>query len=135
MKKEKSVKEFVLSTLTSVKHVLDSTEMIGNPIKVSERETIIPISKLTFGFGIGGSDLNASDNKNNLLFEYGSDNPMVGGSLGGVSIHPEAFLYIKDGDCNLIRMKENKTIYDRLFEVYKDFSKYMSKGNKKNSQK
>ena len=132
---EKSIKEFVLSSLSSVKHVVDSTNIVGNPISISEEEVIVPISRLTFGFGVGGSELVNNDKKNNLLFEYASDLPLLGGSLGGLTIHPEAFIYIKNGKVDLIRMKENKTIYDRLFEIYKDVAEMMKKSNKKGSHK
>lgn len=132
---EKSIKEFVLSSLNSVKNVVDSTNIIGNPISISEEEVIIPISRLTFGFGVGGSELFNTDKKNNLLFEYSEDLPLLGGSLGGLTINPEAFIYINNGKVDLIRMKENKTIYDRLFEIYKDVAEIMKQNNKKGSHK
>ena len=132
---EKSIKEFVLSSLSGVKNVVDSTNIIGNPIHINEEEVIVPISRLILGFGVGGSELINSDKKNNLLFEYSSDMPLLGGSLGGLTINPEAFIYVKNGKVELIKMNENKTIYDRLFEIYKDLADIMKKGNKKGSHK
>ncbi|MCH5180926.1 MAG: hypothetical protein J1F32_06910 [Erysipelotrichales bacterium] len=132
---EKSVKEFVLSSLSGVKNVVDSTNIMGSPINISEEEVIIPISRLTFGFGVGGSELKNNEKNNNLLFEYASDLPLLGGSLGGLTISPEAFIYINRGKVDLIRMKENKTLYDRLFEIYKDVAELMKKSNKKGPHK
>ncbi|MCH5172141.1 MAG: hypothetical protein J1F31_04890 [Erysipelotrichales bacterium] len=132
---EKSIKEFVMSSLNSVKNVVDSTSIIGNPINISDEEVIVPISRLIFGFGVGGSELKNNGKNNELLFEYSSDSPLLGGSLGGLTINPEAFIYVKNGKVELIKMNENKTIYDRLFEIYKDLADIMKKGNKKGSQK
>lgn len=134
MENKKSFKEFVISTVNSVKSVLDVTEIIGNPINISEKEVIIPIFRLTFGFGIGGSDIKGQEVKNNLLFEYSVDTPLAGGGVGGLAINPEAFLYIKNGEAQVVRMKENKTIYDRIFEIYKDVSNYLKKDTKKSSK-
>ena len=126
-----SFKNVMLSTLTSIKTILDSSEIVGTPLKINDKEMIVPISRLTFGFGFGGSELEKEKNSNDLLFEYSSDFPLAGGSLGGLSLNPEAFLYINNGKVEIIKMKEDKTIYDRLFEVYKDVSKYMMKDKKK----
>ena len=132
---EKSIKEFVLSSLGSLKGIVDSTNIVGQPITISKEEIIIPIARLTFGFGVGGSELSKTDKKNNLLFEYSSDTPLLGGSLGGLTMYPEAFIYLNKGQFELIRMKENKTIYDRLFEIYQDVIKYMKSDKKKDSHK
>ncbi len=130
MENKKSLKEIVVSTVNSLKSVIDVTEVVGEPIKIGKDEVLIPISRLTIGFGIGGSELQRPELKNDLLFEYSSDSPLAGGGLGGLSLNPEAFLYFKNGEMEVVRMKENKNIYDRLFEVYKDVTKYL-KNNKK----
>ena len=54
---KKSVKEFVLSTINSMHSIFDSSNIVGTPIKINEREVIVPIAKLTFGFGVGGGDV------------------------------------------------------------------------------
>lgn len=131
---EKSIKEFVVSSLSNVKGMVDSSNIIGSPLKISEKEIIVPISRLSFGFGVGGSELlNKKDN--NLLFEYSSDIPLAGGSVGGATLNPEAFIYINDGKVEIIKMKENKTICDRIYDFYKDLVKTLNKDTKKGSHK
>lgn len=132
---EKSIKEFVVSSISNVKAMIDSTNIIGNPLKISEKEVIVPISRLSFGFGVGGSELLNNRSDNNLLFEYSSDFPLAGGGVGGASLHPEAFLYINDGKVEIIKMKEDKTIYDRIYDFYKDIVKTLNKETKKGSHK
>lgn len=124
---KKSVKEFVLSTINSMHSIFDSSNIVGTPIKINEREVIVPIAKLTFGFGVGGGDVEEKKEKNDLLFEFSDEGPIMGGSLGGLTLVPEAFLYVNNGEVEIIKMKENKSVYDRLFDMYKDVSKYMKK--------
>ena len=49
--------------------------------------TLIPISKVSFGFGSGGGDYGKNTSKDNF----------GGGSAAGVKIDPVAFIVIKDG--------------------------------------
>ena len=62
--------------------------IIGDPISTPDGTTIIPVSKVTFGYGMGGSDL-----PTNKREAFGG-----AGTAGGVTIHPIAFLIIKDGN-------------------------------------
>ena len=75
------------TTLSKIRELVDSQTVIGEPITVSPRLTLIPISKMSFGFASGGSDFS------------GKDNPNVhvgGGSGAGVTVNPLGFLSIAD---------------------------------------
>lgn len=70
-------------TMEKIRQLVDANTIIGEPITV-DGATIIPISRVTFGFASGGSDVGAKTNKQ-----------MFGGGTGaGVSIAPIAFLVI-----------------------------------------
>lgn len=83
-------------TLDKVRELVDSNTIIGNPIKTDDGITILPVSKVTFGFASGGSDFGAKTSKD--LFG--------GGSGAGVTIAPVAFLVIKDGVVRTIQLLE-----------------------------
>lgn len=91
-KKEKPISELMGITMEKVKEMVDINSIIGEPIVINEKITIIPISKVSFGFASGGSDL-----PNKL-----SKDLFGGGAGAGVSIKPEGFLVINDGEVKMI---------------------------------
>lgn len=92
------------SSLQNLRSLVDANTVIGEAITSPDGTVIIPVSKVSFGFASGGSDL--PTNKQNELFG--------GGAGGGVSVQPLAFLVIKDGKVDLLQINENKTTADRV---------------------
>lgn len=85
MMKEKSSAAGILeSTIEKVKDLVNVSTIIGEPIKVDGGVTIIPVSKVTYGFASGGSDFPSKTNQD--IFG--------GGGGAGVTITPVAFLVI-----------------------------------------
>lgn len=74
------------TAMDKVREMVDTNTIVGQPITTPDGVTLIPISKVSFGFGGGGGDYgkNAKDG-------FG------GGSAAGVKIDPVAFLVVKDG--------------------------------------
>ena len=80
-------------TMEKIHQMVDSNTIIGKPIITEDGTTILPVSKVSFGFASGGSDVGAKTNKQ-----------MFGGGTGaGVSIAPIAFLVISGGNVDLER--------------------------------
>ena len=50
-------------TMDKIREMVDSNTIIGAPISVADGTTIIPVSKVTFGFASGGSDVGAKASK------------------------------------------------------------------------
>ncbi|MEG1028388.1 MAG: GerW family sporulation protein, partial [Oscillospiraceae bacterium] len=98
--------------LTKLKEIIDVNTIIGNPITTPDLSTtIIPVSKVGFGYGSGGSDFPAKV----------ATNPLFGGATGGgVSIEPIAFIIIKDGDVKLLQLDNSKDSVDRLVSLIPD---------------
>ncbi len=71
------------TTLEKIRQMVDVTTVIGDPI-VTEGHSIIPVSKVTYGFASGGSDFPSKSQKD--LFG--------GGSAAGVTVTPLAFIVI-----------------------------------------
>ena len=95
-------------TIEKIRDMVNAETIIGDPIHVDDT-TIIPVSRVTFGFVSGGSDVGPSSNKQ-----------MFGGGSGaGVTVSPVCFLVIgKDGSANIlgINAQASDTV-DRLVEM------------------
>ena len=80
-------------TIEKIRDMVNSETIIGDPIHVDDT-TIIPVSRVTFGFASGGSDVGPSSNKQ-----------MFGGGSGaGVSVTPVAFLVVSNGNVYIVRV-------------------------------
>lgn len=106
IKKEKPLSELMGITMEKVKEMVDINSIVGEPIKVNEKITIIPISKVSFGFASGGSDL-----PNKLSREL-----FGGGAGAGVSIKPEGFIVINDGDVKMIQASKSSDPINAVIE-------------------
>ncbi len=75
------------TTLAKVRELGDAETIIGKPVVTPDGVTVIPVSKLSCGFGTGGSDFNTRHNSNAVLFG--------GGGGAGVEITPVSFIVIR----------------------------------------
>ena len=93
------------TTMKKIKEMIDVNTIIGDPITTSDGTTIIPVSKVSYGFASGGSDLpTKKDNKDCF----------GGGSGAGVTINPVAFLYVSKGNVKLIPIEKYDGAVDRI---------------------
>ena len=77
--------EMMTSSMAKIKDMIDVNTVIGDPITTPDGVTLIPVSRLSFGFGCGGGD-------------YGKQTNQMGAGAGaGVRVEPMAFLVVKDG--------------------------------------
>ena len=103
------------SAIAKVREMVDVNSVIGTPITTPDGVTIIPVSKVSVGFGGGGSDY-VSKNTNKL-----DNHPFGGGAGGGVSVTPIAFLIVKDGNVRMLPVATPaNTTADRLVEMIPD---------------
>ena len=100
------------NTIQKIREMVDVNSVIGEPITTADGVTIIPVSKVSVGFGGGGSDF--ATNK------PGSDN--FGGGVGGsVKVSPICFLIIKDGNVRMMPVPEPaSSTADRVVEMLPD---------------
>ncbi|MCR4647010.1 MAG: sporulation protein YtfJ [Oscillospiraceae bacterium] len=94
---EHAINGFVGVSMEKIRNFVDTNTMMGDPINCKDGTTIIPISKVSVGFGSGGSDLPTRTAK-----EY-----FAGGAGGGMSIKPVGFLVVKNGDVQLVQLTMN----------------------------
>lgn len=97
------------NTISKIREMVDVNSVIGTPITTPDGVTIIPVSKVSVGFGGGGSD-----------FTKGSD-AFGGGAGGGVKVTPICFLIVKDGAVRMmpVAAPANSTA-DRIVEQVPD---------------
>ena len=104
------------STLCNIRTMIDVNTIIGTPI-ASGDTTIIPISKLSFGFVSGGGEYSEKcTQKQPQSADEKKDFPFAGGTGAGVSVTPSAFLIV-DKECTRLLPISESTIYDRLIDV------------------
>ena len=83
--KNAPLRDLMETTMVKIREMVDTNAIIGEPITTPDGVTVIPISRVSFGFGTGGSD-------------YGKTVDKFGGAgAAGVKIEPVSFLIIKDG--------------------------------------
>ena len=104
---EKPVQELMAGALSKMRELVDSNTVIGTPINTQDGTTILPISKISFGFVSGGTDFAGKTQKD--LFG--------GAASSGASITPVGFLVIKDGNVKLLQLAEGGATMDRLINM------------------
>lgn len=108
--KEQSAEKILATTIERVKDLVDVSVIIGDPVKVNADITVIPVSKVTYGFASGGSDF---PSKNNVQL-FG------GGGGAGVTINPVAFLVINKGEISVKHLDSSDNAAERLVNMIPD---------------
>ncbi len=105
----KPISELTDSSMKNLQALIDSNSVIGKAVTTPDGTTILPVSKVTFGYASGGSDLPATQKE---LFG--------GGTGGGVSITPIAFLVIRSGDVKVLPVQPYQSTADRVVGMAPD---------------
>ena len=56
MSEHHPISDLMTETMSKIKEMVDVNTIIGNPIVAADGTTVIPVSKVSFGFGAGGSE-------------------------------------------------------------------------------
>ena len=102
------------TTMEKIKEMIDVNTIIGEPITSPDGTLIIPVSKVSYGFAAGGSDL-PTKKENKDCFG--------GGSGAGVTIQPVAFLTVYQGDVRLVSVDREEGTADKLVNMIPDVLK------------
>ena len=96
------------TTMEKIREMTDSNTIIGDPISTPDGTVIIPVSKVSFGFGSGGSDWPSKTTSKDAF----------GGGVGaGISIQPLAFLVVSGSDVKLLQMNQEENTADRMVNL------------------
>ena len=110
MENNNPIGELMRSTMENVKNILKVDTVVGDPIVTPDGITLVPISKISVGFGGGGVEFG---NK-----RANGERPYGGGNATGVKIEPIGFLIVKDGTVRMVDvMPPANTTVDRIIDL------------------
>ena len=106
---KRPISELMETTMQKVREMIDANTIVGEPITTADGTTLIPVSKLSFGFAGGGSDFSKKQEPRDAF----------GGGIGaGVSVTPVAFIVSKDNSIKLLHVSPPAaSTLDRLIET------------------
>lgn len=109
--KKHPIGDLMSTTMEKLREMVDVNTIVGQPIQVEE-VTLIPISKVSMGFGSGGSDFTTKSQKE------GGGRSFGGGSGAGINIIPVAFLIVRGENVKLLPVAQPAgTTVDRVVEM------------------
>lgn len=95
-------------TVSKIRQLVDADTIIGKPINTPDGITVIPVSRMSFGIGTGGTT-----GSKGVSF--------TGGNGAGVKVEPVGFFVIKDGTCRMINVSSSPvSTMDRFVELVPD---------------
>lgn len=125
--KDHQVGDLMGLTIQKIKEMADANTVIGNPIREGDI-TMIPISKVSYGFASGGSDFPSKTNAE--LFG--------GGGGAGINITPIAFIVINGSDVRMLHVDTNDNTAEKLVtmipEILDKISEFIEKNKKKKQE-
>lgn len=113
------------TAMENIKEMVDVNTIVGDPVETPDGSVIMPISKVGFGFAAGGSEFAVeSDGDHNQGQGQGRTDahnaqvalPFGGGSGGGVSITPIAFLVVGKQGVKVVPLDNQTHLYERLID-------------------
>ena len=102
------VNNLMETSMEKIKQMVDVNTVLGDPITTPDGTTVIPVTKVSYGFASGGSDLPSKAQPNSGLF--------AGGSGAGISLLPIAFLVLSNGNARIMQIEPYTGPIDRALE-------------------
>lgn len=109
---ERPIEGLMDTTLEKLKQMVDVNTIIGTPITTPDGATIIPVSKVVYGFASGGSEFNSKKPDSQNLFG--------GGAGAGVTITPLGFISIYNGEVKMLNISAYQDSQDRAVGMIPD---------------
>ncbi|WP_068674702.1 GerW family sporulation protein [Oceanobacillus sp. Castelsardo] len=104
---EHPIQGLMTTAMENLKDMVEANTIVGDPVESPDGSIIIPVSKVGFGFAAGGSEFNSSGGEDSQL-------PFGGGSGGGVSITPIAFLVLGKNGIKMVHLDQQTHLYEKL---------------------
>jgi sporulation protein YtfJ len=136
---EHPIQGLMKTAMENIKEMVDVNTIVGDPVQTPDGSVILPISKVGFGFAAGGSEFlgeaEQDQNNKNDANHASVSLPFGGGSGGGVSITPIAFLVVSSTGVKVVPLDNQTHLYERLIDsapqVFDKIQSMLS-GNKNN---
>ena len=108
--KEHPLNEMMAAAMEKVRAMADANTVVGEPI-VTDEVTIIPVTRVSLGVGVGGTDFASKHQKPDAANAFG------GGSGAGISMDPIAFLLVRGENVRLLPVIPPSGPIDRVIDV------------------
>ena len=110
------IENIMRATLENIKGMIDVNTVVGSPVVTPHGKTVIPISRVSFGFGSGGGEYDLNVKKPDDLPFDENRLPFAGGSGAGVSITPVGFLVVEQEHVSVLR-SDGQSALERATEL------------------
>ena len=108
MDRKHPIESLMTTTMESIRDMVDVNTVIGEAITTQDGSTVIPVSRVSFGFATGGT-------------EGGRNVRFTGANGAGVKVEPVGFFVIKDGNCRMISIAPPPSgTMERIVEMVPD---------------
>ncbi|MCG8396644.1 GerW family sporulation protein [Bacillus atrophaeus] len=106
------------TAMENLKEMIDVNTIIGDPVETPDGSVILTVSKVGFGFAAGGSEFGSKPAGKKSEDDERKEQklPFGGGSGGGVSITPIAFLIVGTTGVRMLHLDENTHLIDKLLD-------------------
>ena len=125
------------TTMEHIRSMVDVNTVIGSPVTGSKGTTIIPISKVSFGFVAGGGEYQVDDHRSRAAIT--SENyPFAGGTGAGVSVQPVGFLVVGEDSVKVLPAQSNSAmerVVELLPQLMEEFAQNGEKQGKSKGKK
>ena len=114
------IQGLMTTAMENLKEMIDVNTIIGDPVETPDGSVILTVSKVGFGFAAGGSEFGIEGQSSNGQGIQGAEKPKVpfgGGSGGGVSITPVAFLIVNSNGVKMVHLDESTHLYERILDL------------------
>lgn len=113
---ENTLQGLMKVTMDNLKEMIDVNTIVGDPVETIDGTVIIPVSKVTVGFGSGGSEM--CENKK-VREQEASSYPFGGGSGAGMAVSPVSFLVVTKDQVRMLPANQVNTV-ERLIDNIPD---------------
>jgi sporulation protein YtfJ len=135
---EHPIQGLMKTAMENIKEMVDVNTIVGDPVETPDGSVILPISRVGFGFAAGGTEFEPiSETQKSEMQKETADKslPFGGGSGGGVSITPIAFLVVGSQGVRLLPLDSNVHLYERMLDMVPQFFDKIQGKVKGNGQK
>ena len=133
---DNNIKDLISAAMSSIKSIVEVNTIIGEPVTAADGTMIIPVTKVSCGFGAGGCELPGKNNQTQTNYPFG------GGSGGGLKVEPVAFLVICNNNVKVIPVGSSQSAIEKMLDMVPDLidkvnqviGGYLNKDEKKEAQ-
>lgn len=102
------------TTMESLKQMIDVNTIVGDAVETPEGTTIIPISRVSFGFASGGGEYKGGSDMEDDSDQDQQAMPFAGGTGAGVSVQPVAFMIVGKDNMKLLSVDQSANMFENL---------------------